>query len=78
MTTVTNPNQALWEKGDFTHIAATMRESADAVVASLGITPGIDVLDLACGDGDTAIPLARLGAFNYGTLGEIFAIARPE
>lgn len=62
MTTVTNPNQALWEKGDFTHIAATMRESADAVVASLGITPGIDVLDLACGDGDTAIPLARLGA----------------
>jgi len=57
-----NPNQALWEKGDFTHIAATMRESADAVVASLGIIAGMDVLDLACGDGDTAIPAAQHGA----------------
>lgn len=62
MTNGTNPNQALWEKGDFTHIAATMRESADAVVASLGITPGVDMLDLACGDGDTAIPAAQRGA----------------
>ncbi|MFN7916704.1 MAG: methyltransferase domain-containing protein [Vicinamibacterales bacterium] len=62
VTNATNPNQALWEKGDFTHIAATMRESADAVVDSLGITPGLDVLDLACGDGDTAIPAARRGA----------------
>lgn len=61
-----NPNQALWEKGDFTHIAATMRESADAVVESLGIRPGMDVLDLACGDGDTAIPAARRGATVVG------------
>ena len=30
-----NPNQALWEKGDFTRIAATMRESGEALVASL-------------------------------------------
>lgn len=62
MTNGTNPNQALWEKGDFTHIAATMRESADAVVASQGITAGMDMLDLACGDGDTALPAARRGA----------------
>ena len=62
MSSETNPNQSLWEKGDFTHIAATMRESADAVVASLGITAGMDVLDLACGDGDTAIPAAQRGA----------------
>jgi SAM-dependent methyltransferase len=60
--TVVNPNQALWEKGDFTRIAATMRESGEAVVASLGITPGMRVLDLGCGDGTTALPAARRGA----------------
>ncbi len=60
--TMTNPNQALWEKGDFTRIAATMRESGEALVQSLGITRGLDVLDLGSGDGTTALPLARLGA----------------
>jgi SAM-dependent methyltransferase len=63
MTTDTiNPNHALWEKGDFTRIAATMRESGDALVAGLGITVGSRVLDLGCGDGTTALPAARLGA----------------
>jgi SAM-dependent methyltransferase len=57
-----NPNKALWEKGDFTRIAATMRESGDALVAGLGITVGSRVLDLGCGDGTTALPAARLGA----------------
>src|SRR5215208_6535777 len=57
-----NPNQALWEKGDFTRIAATMRESGEALVRSLGVTPGLKVLDLGCGDGTTALPTARLGA----------------
>jgi SAM-dependent methyltransferase len=57
-----NPNQALWEKGDFTRIAASMRDSGEALVASLGITPGLKVLDLGCGDGTTALPSARRGA----------------
>jgi ubiquinone/menaquinone biosynthesis C-methylase UbiE len=57
-----NPNKALWEKGDFTCIAATMRESGDAIARSLGITKGLNVLDLGCGDGTTALPQARLGA----------------
>ncbi len=57
-----NPNKALWEKGDFTEIAAFMRESGEALVKSLGITPPLRVLDLGCGDGTTAIPLALLGA----------------
>jgi SAM-dependent methyltransferase len=57
-----NPNQALWEKGDFTRIAATMRESGEALVAALGITKGMKVLDLGCGDGTTALPAARKGA----------------
>ena len=57
-----NPNKALWEKGDFTEIAALMRQSGEAVVTSLGITTPLRVLDLGCGDGTTAVPLALLGA----------------
>jgi ubiquinone/menaquinone biosynthesis C-methylase UbiE len=57
-----NPNKALWEKGDFTRIAASMRESGEALVGTLGITPGLKLLDLGCGDGTTAVPAARLGA----------------
>jgi len=57
-----NPNKALWEKGDFTRIAASMRESGEALVSKLGIAPGMRVLDLGCGDGTTALPAARLGA----------------
>lgn len=57
-----NPNKALWEKGDFTRIAESMRESGEALVKTLGITKGLKVLDLGCGDGTTAIPEAKLGA----------------
>lgn len=57
-----NPNKALWEKGDFTRLAATMRESGDALVESLGVKPGMRVLDLGCGDGTTALPSAKRGA----------------
>ena len=57
-----NPNKALWEKGDFTRIAETMRDSGEALVKELGITKGLKVLDLGCGDGTTALPAARLGA----------------
>jgi ubiquinone/menaquinone biosynthesis C-methylase UbiE len=57
-----NPNQALWEKGDFTQIASFMRQSGETVVKSLGISTPIRVLDLGCGDGTTAVPLAQLGA----------------
>jgi ubiquinone/menaquinone biosynthesis C-methylase UbiE len=60
--TTPNANKALWEKGDFTKIADTMRESGEALVAKLGITKGLKVLDLGCGDGTTAIPEAKLGA----------------
>jgi SAM-dependent methyltransferase len=57
-----NPNKALWEKGDFTRIAASMRESGEALVMKLEITDGLEVLDLGCGDGTTALPAAKLGA----------------
>ncbi len=57
-----NPNKALWEKGDFTRIAESMRDSGEALVKELEITNGLEVLDLGCGDGTTALPTARLGA----------------
>ena len=57
-----NPNKALWEKGDFTRIAETMRDTGTALVATMGITQGLNVLDLGCGDGTTAIPAAKAGA----------------
>src|SRR5881394_540393 len=57
-----NPNQTLWEKGDFTRIAASMRESGEALVQRIGIKKEMKVLDLGCGDGTTAIPEAKLGA----------------
>jgi ubiquinone/menaquinone biosynthesis C-methylase UbiE len=62
LTLETNPNQALWEKGDFTEIAAFMRQSGEVIVESLGIEPPLRALDLGCGDGTTAVPLARMGA----------------
>ncbi len=57
-----NANKALWEKGDFTQVAATMRESGEAIVESLGVKPSMKVLDVGCGDGTTAVPLAKTGA----------------
>lgn len=63
---VINPNKALWEKGDFTRIASTMRESGAALAGRFNITTGLKVLDVGCGDGTTAIPMAKLGAVVLG------------
>ena len=57
-----NPNKALWEKGDFTRIAESMRESGEELARRIGVAKGMKVLDLGCGDGTTALPEARLGA----------------
>lgn len=62
MGTAVNPNRALWEKGDFTRIAASMRESGKAVVSRVGVHRGMKMLDLGCGDGTTAVPAAQMGA----------------
>src|SRR5438105_3632057 len=75
MSMTINPNKALWERGDFTRIAESMRESGEALVMTLGITDGLEVLDLGCGDGTTALPAARLGA---NVLGVDIATNRVE
>ncbi|WP_294049289.1 class I SAM-dependent methyltransferase [Sphingopyxis sp.] len=62
LSTTVNPNKALWEKGDFTRLAACMRESGDELIETLGVHAGLDVLDLGCGDGTTALPSAYRGA----------------
>src|ERR1041384_1305831 len=62
MSTTINPNKALWEEGDFTRIAESMRESGEALVTTLGISDGLEVLDIGSGDGTTALPAAKLGA----------------
>jgi len=61
-----NPNHELWEKGDFTRIAESMRISGEALVDRIGVTPGLAVLDLGCGDGTTALPAAQRGAHVLG------------
>lgn len=58
----TNPNKALWEKGDFTQLSRHMRIAGAAFVERLGINPDMTVLDLGCGDGTTAVPIAQRGA----------------
>lgn len=57
-----NPNKVLWEKGDFTRIAETIRQGGESLISKLDIKKGMEVLDLACGDGTTAIPAAQAGA----------------
>ena len=61
-----NANQALWEKGDFSRIAASMRQSGEALVRSLDLAPSAKALDLGCGDGTTAVPLAQAGIETVG------------
>ena len=51
-----------WMAGDFGVIAAYTAEAAKDFAARLGIAAGAHVLDVACGTGNTAIPIARAGA----------------
>jgi ubiquinone/menaquinone biosynthesis C-methylase UbiE len=57
-----NPNKALWEKAISRASPTRCGRSGEALVHTLGITKGLKVLDLGCGDGTTALPAAKLGA----------------
>ncbi|MFT4111758.1 MAG: methyltransferase domain-containing protein [Silvibacterium sp.] len=55
-----------WTAGDFGQIARYAANEGEAFVERLGLGPGIDVLDVACGTGNLAIPAARTGAWVTG------------
>lgn len=58
--------RAAWMAGDFGVIAKTISGAAEEFVAHLAFPPGTRVLDVACGTGNTALPLARAGAHVTG------------
>ncbi len=58
--------RSAWMAGDFGVVAKTISGSAEAFISRLPIPPGARVLDVACGTGNTAIPLARQGAVVTG------------
>ncbi len=51
-----------WMAGDFGRIAQYSTRRGEEFVGRLGIVPGMKVLDVACGTGNTALPAARKGA----------------
>jgi len=54
--------KSTWEAGDFGIIAKSIEQGGRDFISRLSITPGMRVLDVACGTGNTALPEARTGA----------------
>lgn len=54
--------QATWSAGDFGQIARFYASQAEDFIKRLDLKPGMKVLDVACGTGNTALPAARTGA----------------
>jgi SAM-dependent methyltransferase len=54
--------RATWTAGDFGMLAHQVEEAELQLIERLGIAPGTEVLDVACGTGNSAIPAARSGA----------------
>ena len=54
--------RGMWIAGDFGEIAKSIEHGAVEFVGRLNLTPGMKVLDVACGTGNLAIPAAKTGA----------------
>ena len=54
--------KATWMSGDYGHFATYLEPGALDFLSRIQIEPGARVLDVACGAGQTAIPMSRLGA----------------
>lgn len=62
METLKSKLRATWTTGDFGEIARSIEQGAEEFVAGLDIERGMLLLDVACGNGNTALPSARAGA----------------
>ena len=62
MTALKTRLRATWVAGDFGQIAKYYTKDAEDFINRLNLKPGMKVLDVACGTGNTALPAARAGA----------------
>lgn len=58
--------RATWIAGDFGQIARSYVAGAEKFIDRLNLKPGMNVLDVACGTGNLALPAARAGAIVTG------------
>src|SRR4029079_17012406 len=58
--------RATWTAGDFCRIAPSYERGAAEFIARLDLEPGDELLDVACGTGNLALPAARAGATGTG------------
>lgn len=55
-----------WMAGDYPQIARRTEAAANDFIARLQLRPNMKVLDVACGNGNLAVPAARAGAIVTG------------
>jgi ubiquinone/menaquinone biosynthesis C-methylase UbiE len=59
--TIKARQKATWESGDFGEVAKTIMPVAEEFIGRLPLRAGMRVLDVACGSGNLAVAVARLG-----------------
>jgi ubiquinone/menaquinone biosynthesis C-methylase UbiE len=51
-----------WASGDYAIVAEKITDVADALIERTGVEPGMELLDVATGTGNVALPAAQAGA----------------
>ena len=70
----------MWGSGNYAAVADKITSAGERVVEAAGVEPGMDLLDVACGTGNSTIPAARRGARVTGLdfSSDLLAIARER
>jgi SAM-dependent methyltransferase len=55
-------SKTMWGSGNYAAVAEKITDSADRLVQAAAVEPGMEVLDVACGTGNVAIPAVKAGA----------------